>query len=193
MLLEKETGYRRDYLPELELHRRLEEEIFYPAVSARANQEVKELVIESLEEHQEVGALIEELRDLDPEEPVTRRASPSSWKAFRSTLRLKKVKCSWRRKKASGINWTKSAADGRRKGTGFHVLKLSCVFASSVAVARSKALPRRERREDVGLVSIAARDLDRESHDRADVDCSRLDRRGRSRASALAMAMPAPV
>ena len=53
---------------ELELHRKLEEEIFYPAVNARANQEVKELVIENLEEHQEVGSLIEELRELDPED-----------------------------------------------------------------------------------------------------------------------------
>jgi hemerythrin-like domain-containing protein len=51
---------------ELELHRRLEEEIFYPAVNARGNQEVRELVVESLEEHQEVGTLIEELRELDP-------------------------------------------------------------------------------------------------------------------------------
>jgi hemerythrin superfamily protein len=54
---------------ELELHRKLEEEIFYPAVNARANQEVKELVIEYLEEHQEVGALIEELREQDPADP----------------------------------------------------------------------------------------------------------------------------
>jgi hemerythrin superfamily protein len=53
---------------ELELHRKLEEEIFYPAVNARANQEVKELVIENLEEHQEVGSLIDELRELDPED-----------------------------------------------------------------------------------------------------------------------------
>lgn len=51
---------------ELELHRRLEEDIFYPAVSARGSDEIRELVIESLEEHHEVGALIEELRDLDP-------------------------------------------------------------------------------------------------------------------------------
>ena len=51
---------------ELELHRRLEEDIFYPAVSARGSEEIRELVIESLEEHQEVGALIEELKDLDP-------------------------------------------------------------------------------------------------------------------------------
>src|SRR5262245_61174205 len=51
---------------ELELHRKLEEEIFYPAVDARGSHEVRELVIESLEEHQEVGTLIEELRELDP-------------------------------------------------------------------------------------------------------------------------------
>jgi hemerythrin-like domain-containing protein len=54
---------------ELELHRRLEEEIFYPAVSAGGNEEVRELVIESLEEHQDAGALIEELRDMEPGGP----------------------------------------------------------------------------------------------------------------------------
>jgi hemerythrin-like domain-containing protein len=53
---------------ELELHRKLEEEIFYPAVNAKGNHEVRELVIENLEEHQEVGSLIEELRELDPED-----------------------------------------------------------------------------------------------------------------------------
>ena len=51
---------------ELELHRKLEEEIFYPAVNARGNQEVRDLVVENLEEHQEVGSLIEELRELNP-------------------------------------------------------------------------------------------------------------------------------
>ena len=52
---------------ELELHTRLEEEIFYPAISARGSEETAELVIESLEAHEEVAALIEELRELDPE------------------------------------------------------------------------------------------------------------------------------
>ena len=67
------SGRKRDLAEtifrELELHRRLEEDVFYPAVSARGSEEIRELVIESLEEHQEVGALIEELRDLDPGGP----------------------------------------------------------------------------------------------------------------------------
>jgi hemerythrin-like domain-containing protein len=54
---------------ELELHTRLEEEIFYPAVSAGGSDEVRELVIESLEEHQEASALMDELRDMDPGDP----------------------------------------------------------------------------------------------------------------------------
>lgn len=54
---------------ELELHRKLEEDIFYPAMSDRGSEEIRELVVQSLEEHQEVGSLIEELRDLDAEGP----------------------------------------------------------------------------------------------------------------------------
>jgi len=53
---------------ELEMHTRLEEDIFYPAVS-RVSKKGKQIVEESLEEHHEVDELIEELRDLDEEDP----------------------------------------------------------------------------------------------------------------------------
>jgi hemerythrin superfamily protein len=51
---------------ELEVHSQIEEEIFYPAVRAKADQEGQDLVAESLEDHQAVEALIEILRTLDP-------------------------------------------------------------------------------------------------------------------------------
>jgi hemerythrin superfamily protein len=50
----------------LEVHSRIEEEIFYPAVRAKADQEGQDRVAESLEDHQAVEALIEILRTLDP-------------------------------------------------------------------------------------------------------------------------------
>src|SRR3954466_1469198 len=53
---------------ELEVHSKLEEEIFYPAVKAKADQEGKELVVEGIEEHHVVDVLIEELKGLDPQD-----------------------------------------------------------------------------------------------------------------------------
>jgi hypothetical protein len=52
---------------ELEVHSKLEEEIFYPAVQQRADKEGKELVLEGLEEHHVVDVLIGELRQMEPE------------------------------------------------------------------------------------------------------------------------------
>jgi hemerythrin-like domain-containing protein len=52
---------------ELEVHSKLEEEIFYPAVQAKADQEGKELVLEGIEEHHVVDVLIGELRRLEPQ------------------------------------------------------------------------------------------------------------------------------
>jgi hemerythrin superfamily protein len=49
---------------ELELHAQLEETVFYPAFEEEADEEGKQLVAESLEEHQTVKDLIEELREL---------------------------------------------------------------------------------------------------------------------------------
>jgi hemerythrin-like domain-containing protein len=53
---------------ELEVHTKLEEEIFYPAVQTRAGKEGEELVAESEQEHHVVDVLMREMRKLDPKE-----------------------------------------------------------------------------------------------------------------------------
>jgi hemerythrin-like domain-containing protein len=53
---------------ELEVHSKIEEEIFYPAVREKAGKEGKELVAEGVEEHHVVDVLIEELKGLEPED-----------------------------------------------------------------------------------------------------------------------------
>lgn len=53
---------------ELEVHTAIEEEIFYPAVTSRADKEGKELVDEGIEEHHVVDVLIAELKQLSPED-----------------------------------------------------------------------------------------------------------------------------
>src|SRR5687767_2478847 len=53
---------------ELETHAQLEETVFYPAFRQEADQEGKQLVAESLQEHQSVKDLIEELRELDTDD-----------------------------------------------------------------------------------------------------------------------------
>jgi hemerythrin superfamily protein len=50
---------------ELEIHTQLEETVFYPTFAEETDKEGKQLVTESLEEHQAVKELIDELRDLD--------------------------------------------------------------------------------------------------------------------------------
>ncbi len=54
---------------ELEMHSRVEEDIFYPAFRAKSDKGGKELVKHSFEEHQEVEDLISELRDMDMSDP----------------------------------------------------------------------------------------------------------------------------
>ncbi len=54
---------------ELQLHSRIEEEIFYPAVNAKADAQGKELVEDSYDAHAEVDELIEELKGMDPSDP----------------------------------------------------------------------------------------------------------------------------
>jgi iron-sulfur cluster repair protein YtfE (RIC family) len=51
---------------ELEVHSALEEEIFYPAVQAKAEADIQDLVADSVEDHHAVKELIAELRTLDP-------------------------------------------------------------------------------------------------------------------------------
>jgi hemerythrin-like domain-containing protein len=55
-------------LQELEIHAALEEEIFYPAVDAKATKEGKKLVDEAVEEHHVVKVLMAELLALTPED-----------------------------------------------------------------------------------------------------------------------------
>ena len=50
----------------LEVHTQLEEELFYPAIKALGEKEGKKLIAESLEEHQVVKTLMEEMRALNP-------------------------------------------------------------------------------------------------------------------------------
>src|SRR5690606_33019018 len=51
---------------ELEVHSRLEQEVFYPTVEAKMAEEGKDLVADALDAHHTVDALIGELRGLDP-------------------------------------------------------------------------------------------------------------------------------
>jgi hemerythrin-like domain-containing protein len=55
-------------LQELEVHAALEEEIFYPAVDAKATKDGRKLVDEAVEEHHVVKILIGELQALTPED-----------------------------------------------------------------------------------------------------------------------------
>ena len=58
----------RQALMELEVHSKLEEEIFYPAVRTKAN-ELQEAVSEGYEEHAQVDGMIEELKAMDGQNP----------------------------------------------------------------------------------------------------------------------------
>lgn len=51
---------------ELELHTQVEEDIFYPAIKAAADEKGQELIAEAFEEHAVVKKLIEELGATDP-------------------------------------------------------------------------------------------------------------------------------
>jgi Hemerythrin HHE cation binding domain len=55
-------------MQELEVHAAIEEEIFYPALDARADRDGKKLVDEAVEEHHVVKVLIGELKRLAPED-----------------------------------------------------------------------------------------------------------------------------
>jgi hemerythrin superfamily protein len=51
----------REINSELETHARIEESVFYPAMQ---EQELKEMVLESLQEHKQVKALLREIKNL---------------------------------------------------------------------------------------------------------------------------------
>ena len=63
---EKKRGIAEEVFTELEIHTKLEEEIFYPAVQARADKEGEELLAESLQEHHVVDVLMQEIKQLEP-------------------------------------------------------------------------------------------------------------------------------
>jgi hemerythrin superfamily protein len=65
---QKKKEIAEELFAEITVHSTLEEELFYPAVKERADKEGKELVAESIEEHQIVAFLIEELKALDPKD-----------------------------------------------------------------------------------------------------------------------------
>ncbi len=53
---------------ELDIHTKLEEEVFYPAVKAKGDKEEQEVIDESFEEHHVVDVLIAEMRKMDPKD-----------------------------------------------------------------------------------------------------------------------------
>jgi hemerythrin superfamily protein len=55
-------------IQELEVHATIEEEIYYPAVEARAKKDGKELVAEAVEEHHVVKVLLGELAGMSSED-----------------------------------------------------------------------------------------------------------------------------
>ncbi len=65
----KRSEVARTALRELELHSRVEEDVFYPAMRARTGRDGKDLVKNSLNEHHEMDDLIRELKNIDPSDP----------------------------------------------------------------------------------------------------------------------------
>jgi hemerythrin superfamily protein len=53
---------------ELDGHAAVEEEIFYPAMQKVRSKEVRDLVLEAIEEHKVVKTLLEEIADLAPDD-----------------------------------------------------------------------------------------------------------------------------
>jgi hemerythrin-like domain-containing protein len=61
-------GIVAELFVELELHTQLEEAVFYPAFAEETNREGQELVEASLEIHEEIDVLVEELRGLEADQ-----------------------------------------------------------------------------------------------------------------------------
>ena len=56
-------------LLEIEVHSKLEEEVFYPAVRARGDQQLQQTVQEGYDEHAVVDNLVNQLKTMDPSDP----------------------------------------------------------------------------------------------------------------------------
>jgi hemerythrin superfamily protein len=65
---QKKQGIAENVFTELEIHTTLEEELFYPAMKRKTDQDGKDLVAEAIEEHHVVTTLMEELKGLDPKD-----------------------------------------------------------------------------------------------------------------------------
>jgi hemerythrin-like domain-containing protein len=65
---QKKQGIAQEVFTELEIHTTLEEELFYPAMKRKTDQDGKDLVAEAIEEHHVVTTLMEELKGLDPKD-----------------------------------------------------------------------------------------------------------------------------
>jgi hemerythrin-like domain-containing protein len=65
---QKKQGIAEAVCTELEIHTTLEEELFYPAMKRKADQDGKDLVAEAVEEHHVVTTLMDELKGLDPKD-----------------------------------------------------------------------------------------------------------------------------
>ena len=68
----EDAGERRQLMQQitsaLELHTRLEEEIFYPAVRELGSKKAQEMVAEAFEEHHVVDLVLKDLPNVDPED-----------------------------------------------------------------------------------------------------------------------------
>jgi hemerythrin superfamily protein len=62
----KKQGIAEEVCAALAAHTTLEEELFYPAMKRKTDQDGKDLVVEAVEEHHVVTTLMGELKGLDP-------------------------------------------------------------------------------------------------------------------------------
>jgi hemerythrin superfamily protein len=62
----KKQGIAEEVFAALAVHTTLEEELFYPAMKRKTDQDGKDLVAEAVEEHHVVTTLMDELKGLDP-------------------------------------------------------------------------------------------------------------------------------
>jgi hemerythrin-like domain-containing protein len=65
---DQKDGFADIVFTEIEIHAELEEQLFYPALRQRADEEETELLDEALKEHQEVKETIAKLKTLRPDQ-----------------------------------------------------------------------------------------------------------------------------
>ena len=65
---QKKQSIAEEVFAALEIHTTLEEELFYPAMKRKMDQDGKDLLAEAVEEHHVVTTLMDELKGLDPKD-----------------------------------------------------------------------------------------------------------------------------